>query len=235
MKGITTEEKRDLIISIGTHRTQRKLIPVQVAILIQKSLDAGSTLDEILEEITLNERTANKFLLLLSLPSDIRSLIGWGSDPTTISFTAAAEIARLETEDEKRILTKATLEHKLAVPEMKQVIQIRQRSNKTIEQSIDAVIRQRPILERKYLIVGKLLLVDPSAQLKNLLQHERNNLLERALIIHGPGKPTYGVKLTDEYFYITGDKDYYEKILSLPNGFEKAIAGFLWKELNGEK
>lgn len=231
MKGLSAEEKRDLIISVGTHRGQRKLQPVLVASLIQKSLNAGTTLDEVSKEITLSKRVIQKFLSLLYLPSDVLSLVGWGSDQTTISFTAAAEIARLGTEHEKQVLAKAALEHQVTVPEMKQVIQIRQRSEKSIEQSIDAVIKQRPIVERRYLIIGKLLSDRLLMSLENMSQQDQNVLLDRALILHGPGKPTYGAKLAVKFFYIVGDEDYHKNILSLPNGFERDVTDFLLLEL----
>jgi hypothetical protein len=231
MKGLSVNEMRDLIISVGTHRGQRKLLPINVAKLIQKSLISGSSLDEVSEQITLSKRVIQKFISLLSLPIEIQSVVGWGSDPTTISFTAAAEIARLEAENEKQILAKAALETSISVPEMKQVVQIRKRSGKSIDQSIEAVLKQRVEIERRHLIIGKLISEDLLAQIPVISQSDRNQLLSRVLVQNGFGKATYGVKLSEEFFYIVGDEEYHRRIVSLPNGFENAITDFLLKEL----
>ena len=130
MKGLSPSEISQLILSVGTHRSERPLVPIEVAKLIQKALNAGEKRKEIADRLYLNDSTIlGRFTRLLSLPSQIQHLIGWGSDPTTLfSFTAASGIARLESTQEHIILAKAALENQFNKSEIIEVVQIRQRS-----------------------------------------------------------------------------------------------------------
>lgn len=235
MKGLSPKEKRDLILSVGTHRTKRRLQPVEVAELIQKSLSAGGTLEEASNEISLSTRVLQKFTSLLSLPPDTQIMIGWGSDSSTVSFTAAAEISRLKTAHEQKFLAEAVLEHQLNVPEIKQVVQIRQRSQKSIEDSVEAVLKQRPVVEKRHLIIGKLLSEELGERLKHMAQQERNGLLYRALNQRGPGTPPYGAKLGTEYYIIVCDDHYYKALTSLSGDLENSITQYLLLELTSEE
>jgi hypothetical protein len=176
-----------------------------------------------------------KFTSLLSLPPEIRLIIGWGSDSSTVSFTAGAEIARLKTAQEQKFLATAILEHQLNIPEVKQVIQIRQRSRRSIEDSVESVLKQRPIIERRHLVIGKLLSKQLEQYLQEIDQQRRNDLLNRALERQGLGIPTYGAKLNSEYFLIVCDEDYHKALLSLPDGLEKAITRQLLETHNNEE
>ena len=134
MNGLSPLEIRQLILSVGTHRSERPLSPIEVAKLMQKALDAGEKRKEIADRLHLNGSTIiGRFTRLLSLPPQIQHLIGWGSDPTTLSFTTASGIACLESTQEQTTLAKAVLESQLNKSEIVQVVQIRQRSRNSIE------------------------------------------------------------------------------------------------------
>ena len=231
MKGLSPEEKRDLILSVGTHRSERRLQPVGVAGLIQKSLQAGGSLEEVSNEISLSLRVLGKFTSLLSLPSEVQLMIGWGAGHSTISFTAGAEIARLETAFEQQFLAEAVLEHQLKVPEVKQVIQIRQRSQKSIEDSMEAVLKQRPVVEKRHLIIGKLLSQELEERLEGMTQQERNDLLHRTLTQRGPSTPLFGARLGTEFFIVVCDDRYYKAFASPPDDLENLITQYLLLEL----
>ena len=109
MKVISPENKRDLILSVGIHKKERPLSPVEVAELLQKLINSGTTKKEISQEIVLDLTMISRFLRLLNLAPEIQHLIGWGGQ-SRISFSTASEIARLKTSAEHKFLAKSTLE-----------------------------------------------------------------------------------------------------------------------------
>src|SRR5690242_10876220 len=98
------QELRGLILSVGTHRAERPLSPLEVGILIRKATLRGSDLKEIAEVTQLEGTTQlSRFMTLLKLPQDTHHLVDWGkSAGGGVGFTTAFEIARLDSADDKR-------------------------------------------------------------------------------------------------------------------------------------
>ena len=232
MRGLSPSEVRQLILSVGTHRSERPLSPIKVAKLIQKALDAGEKRKEIAVKLHLNGSTIiGRFIRLLSLPPQVQHLIGWGSDPVTLSFSAASGIAQLSSDQDQSTLAKASLENQLNRLEITEVVQIRQRSGKPIESCIEEVLNQRPIIEKRHVIVGGLLSERLKTELKQASQLERDNLLQSVLERYIPDIPPLGAKLRDGYFFLVGDDEFHRMIMSLSDGFEKSITEYLMLEL----
>ncbi len=235
MRGLSSYEIRQLILSVGTRKSTRPLSPVEVAKLMQKALDAGEKRADIADRLYLDNSTMiGHFTRLLSLPTQVQQLIGWGADPVTVSFTAAYEIARLDSTQEQSVLTKASLESQLDKFEMRQVVQIRRRSRNPIEDCIKAVLNQRPIVEKRHLIIGELGSEKLKKELKQISQLERNNLLQSTLERYVPDIPYLGCKLGDVYFLLVGDARFHTAIMSLLGGFEKSITEYLIQELGNK-
>ena len=228
MKGLSPSEIGQLILSVGTHRSERPLAPIEVAKLIQKALNAGEKRKEIADRLYLSDSTIlGRFTRLLSLPSQIQHLIGWGSDPTTLSFTAASGIARLESTQEQIALAKAVLENQLKKSEIIEVVQIRQRSKNPIQSCIETVLNQRPVIQRRHVIIGELQSGKLKDEFKQVSQLERDNLLQSALEQYVPNATPLGAKLGDGYFFLIGDDEFHRVIMSLSDGFEKSITEYL--------
>ena len=232
MKGLSSSEIRQLILSVGTHRSERLLSPVEVAKLMQKTLNAGVRRSDIAEKLYLEDSTMiGRFVRLLSLPAEVQQCIGWRSNPSTLSFSAATEIARLKSTQQQSTLAKAALENQFKRSEIVQVVQIQRHSEKSIEDSIKAVLDQRPLIERRHVIIGSLQSERLKDDLKKIPQFERNNLLHSALDRHGPNTPRLGSKLGDGYFLLIGDDLFHDAIMDLPDGFEESVTQYLTREL----
>ena len=230
MKGLSPSEISKLILSVGTRKSVRPLSPVEVGKLIQKALDAGEKREEIADRLHLDGSTViGRFIRLLSLPVQVQHLIGWGSDPATLSFTAASMIARLNSHQEQNVLAKASLENQINKSEIIQVVQIKQRSGNSIENCIKAVLDQRPIVEKRHLIIGELQSEKLKAILKQLSQLDRDDLLQATLDRYISNIPYLGCKLGDKYFLLVGDDRFHNAILSLSDDFEKTITEYLMK------
>ena len=233
MKGLSAFELRQLILSVGTHKSERPLSPVEVATLIQRALDTGETRKTIADRLLLdNSSIIGRFIRLLSLPTQVQHLIGWGSNPDTISFTAASDIARLDYSQEQSTLAKMALENQFNKSEIVQCVQLRQRSERSIEESVKSVLNQRPIIERRHAIIGELRSESLKKKLKEMSQLERNSLLQSALDEYGPSVPRLGSKLGDSYFLLVGDDRFHAEITSLPEGFEASVTQYLIQKLD---
>ena len=232
MKGLLPHEISKLILSVGTRKSNRPLSPVEVAGFMQSALDAGENRTDIAEKLHLEDSSIiGRFLNLLSLPSQVQQLVGWGSDPATISFSAAAGIARLNTDVEQTALAKAALENKFNKSEIVQVVQIRHRSGNSIESCIKAVLDQRPIVERRYVLIGEMTSESLKDKVKHLSQMERDSILDSALKRHDSDIQHLGAKLGDEYFVLVGDEHFHTEIMAFPQGFENSITEILIEEL----
>lgn len=233
MKGLSPDEIRQLILSVGTHRSKRPLSPVEVAHLMQAALDAGEKRTDIADKLHLEDPSIiGRFIRLLSLPLQVQQLIGWGSDPATVSFTAAAAIAQLDSSREQIELAKTVLENRFNKSETAQIVQIRHRSNKLLEDCIKTVLNQRPIIERRHVIIGELRSDKLRDKLRQISELERNNLLKSTLKRSVPNIPPLGTKLSSRYFLLVGDDRFHSVVSSLPGGFEKSITEHLIQELD---
>ena len=235
MRGLSSYEVRQLILSVGTHKSVRPLLPVEVAQLMQRALDAGEKRTDIAGRLHLEDSTIiGHFTRLLSLPAQVQQLVGWGFDPATVSFTAAAIIARLKCAQEQSVLAKAALENQFRKSEIIQVVQIRLRSENPIEDCIQTVLNQRPIVEKRHLIIGELQSEKLTEELQQISQLARNNLLHSTLERYVPEIPSLGCKLGDVYFLLVGDDRFHAALVSLPSGFEKSITEYLMRELDNK-
>ena len=235
MKGLLPHEIRQLILSVGTHKSKRPLAPIEVAEFIQRALKAGVKRTDIADRLHLEDSSIiGHFIRLLSLPSQVQQLIGWGSDPATVSFTAAAGIARLDSAQEQNILAQAALENQFNKSEIVEIVQTRKRSGKSIESCIESVLDRRPIVEKRYVIVGQMGSESLKDKLKQFSQLERNDLLRSVLQQRVPNVQCLGSKLGGEYFLLVGDEHFHATVTKLPQGFEKSITEFLIQEVDSK-
>ena len=128
-------------------------------------------------------------------------------------------------------MAKASLENRLNQSEIIEVVQIRQRSKNPIGSCIEAVLNQRPVIQRRHVIIGELRSRKLKDALKQKQQLERDNLLQSVLERHIPHTLPLGTKLRDGYFFLVGDDEFHRAIMSLSDEFEKSITEYLMLEL----
>ena len=231
MFGLSPETSKKLLLSVGTHHSERLLTPLEAAAAMRLALSNGATQKELASRLHFDGPTmVSRFVKLLSLAPSVQPLVGWGSDASTISFSSAFEIARLP-EREQQVAAEAVLANQLGLSEVKQLLQIRQRSGKAIDEAVQAVIAQRPTIEVRHVIVGAITIEDVRGKVTNISQEERNSLLRRALL-RRPELDVRGAKLGLDTFTLVGDKQLRAAMENLPKGFEAAISQSLYDELN---
>ncbi len=222
---LSPELKRDLILSLGTHRTERRLSPLEVARLIDLLYRNGTSFKEIAHLVSLKSTsTLREIHRLLALTPDIQHLVGWGKpSASTLPMKSAQQIARLSSWPDQLTATEATLVHELTSEETRQVVESRIRSQEPIDDCIDAVLRLRPTIERKYLFLGAVISSRVCRHLETLTQGERDEVFKASISHCYDNWPQWSGKLGDSRFTISGATDLARVIEQLPSGFEQAI------------
>jgi hypothetical protein len=222
MRGISAEELRDLILSVGIHKQERILSPVEVAELLEKAINAGATIQEISKEILLNPTMTTRLHRLLNLAPEIQHLVGWGGKPR-ISPSTASEIARLKTAEEQEFLGKATLEHGLSKSEVIQIIEVRNKFSKPISECVEEILKMRPRIIRRYLFIGTVKSQEVRKKLSEMSQKERDVLFNNVATLNLPNLSSWDGLLGVNRFTLIGNEDLNQALSKLPTDFSSSI------------
>lgn len=234
MNGLSPDLAKKLITSVGIHQGARPLTPIGIAEAMRQALNAGTTAKELAAFLHFaGPSMVNRYLKILSLPPALQALVSRGGGVSTLSVSAASEIARLAPV-EQVIFSEAILSHQLGLSEVKQIVQIRQRSGKSIDSAVQAVLDQRPIVVQQHIIIGSVMAQSLRQLLARMTQEERNALLQRALEKYGPGAAFVGAKLGASSFTLIGDKQFQKAMTSLSTGFEEAVTQYLQQEVQSK-
>lgn len=227
MDSLTDEQIRDLILSVGTHKKSRKLSPIEVAKYINIAQESGIPKNELASMLQLNSTSIfSKFTNLLKLNPDVQNLVDWGNNSATISFTSADLMSRLPHAEQQKI-TPEIIKNKLNKSEIRQIVQIWERSEKDIQTSLNEVLNQRPIIEKQYLFIGYIdneRLIDKLRQLK---QYQRDSLLADILNKEINPKMKFNCRLGANNFSLAGDETFSKNIKLINPDFETAIINWL--------
>jgi hypothetical protein len=227
MDKLTNSLKRDLILSVGTHKKNRPLSPVEVAEGFKVAIDNGMSRKELAELVQFGGTSMiDRFLNLLKLNKDLRYLVDWRQGDLSISFSSASKIACL-TDYEQKEVVKAILDNRLNKDEITQIIQIKKRSNKDINNCIQEVLNQRPTIERRYIFIGKIINPELSKSLERLTQLERNALLKKTINSEVNPNIHSEVRLGMNGFSLLGDELLSNELKKLKPDFESCINNLL--------
>lgn len=231
MKVISPENQRDLILSVGVHKGERPLSPIEIAELLKKEVDAGTTIKELSGEIMLHSRSTARYLQLSNLSSEMQLLVGWGGK-SRISFSTASEIARIKTIDEQSYLGRATLENNLSSKEVIQIIETRTKFSRPISDCVEEIIKMRPQIIRRYLFIGGVQSLEVRGKLANMTQRERDSLFKRVIKSVLPSVPSCEGQLGKNRFSMVGNEVLDQVLSKLPSDFESIFNKYLELEIN---
>lgn len=209
---------------MGSHRIQRPLSPIEVGQALSDSAKAGSSLKELADTLHFDGTSmVTRFMRLLALSPQIQHLVGWGQSKSTIGFTVASELARLKQEHDQIRVCHSALEYQLSSSEVKQIVQLRLRNQKPIEDCIAQVLEQRPKIRKVYLFIGALASSELVSALKLLRQNQRDELLRKVLQERYPTLPAFEGRLGTERFTIAGDEAVANVLNSDRENFEVSV------------
>jgi len=230
--GLSPEAQRDLILSVGTHRGNRRLSPIEVAELMEVAINAGTSVQQLASALLFADSTlVMRFRRLLKLPSAIKHLVGWRGK-SCLSFETASAIARLQSQKEQETVAKAVLEHRLTKPEVYQIVQIQERSGKPITECTEDVLRMRPQIEKRHILIGAIISPNVRKFLVRMTQQERDQFLKNAVNLHASELPPWEGHLGVDRFTLVGNEDFGITVQRLPGGFEEAVNVYLEAEVS---
>ena len=184
LNGLSILELGRLRISVGYGRQKkgRPLSPVEVGMLLQRARDTGVSLEDCANAINLDGTShISRFLRILELPNDLQYLISWGNEKDAIGFSSAFELARLKNTDDQYVVAEAILINNLNSKEVRQITQLRKRSEKSISECIKEILDLRPIIETRYVFIGSLADDKIKANLLKITQAERDSILRSSI------------------------------------------------------
>jgi hypothetical protein len=193
LDSLSSDERRDIVLSIGTHKKNRRLSPIQIAQLVHRLYQTqGISLDRIAMDLDLKDSSIlRRFISLLSLPSELQPLIIWGASPGYLSFSVASEISRAKENDKINILSKDALENQRSKEEVRAIIQCNRRGGGSINQCIEKIEAARCKIIQHYVFLGQLSSTandsqsdeECSFELKSMLSKlvDENNVLSAAI------------------------------------------------------
>jgi len=224
LPGLNVEEMRDLILSLGTHRSKRRLSPVEIAYLFDRAIKNGATPEICAEAVGFQGTTmVHRFLKLLKLNTNLHYLIGWGQSGASISFTAASDIARLSADEQVEAFDVA-ISNQMSKTEVQSMVQLRKRSGKTIGICAMEIIGMRPEVAKMYVFIGSVTDQETRKKLSLLKQADRNELLNTSLIeLYGPLTDTTGRLGIERFTVVTNETDAVKFHNEIDSNFEAKI------------
>lgn len=225
ISGLSADEQRDLILSVGTHNAQRRLSPAQVSDLLTKAHRSGTSTSQLAERLRLRDTSVlNRLMRLQELPPAARDLVGWGRAKNTLSMTVAAEIASAPSSEREQLVAAAAA-HQLTKTETRSIVQRMRITGESLELALESVLEERQQIERRYVLIGSITSAELRRNLAGLDHEERQNLFRRVIATlelegaEGSLRPS-GFSLARE-----------DKPFTDPDGLEMAISARLKREL----
>jgi hypothetical protein len=232
LPGLTSDEAKNLILSVGTHHGRRPLSPMEVATLFQKAIKKGASKKLCAQFVHLNGPSmVSRFLKLLELSSLVQLSTDWGQKGSTISFSSAQQLSNLS-KDEQEMACREIMTNQLTRVEVEQIVQLKQRSGRTIAECLNDIIRMRPTITKVHVILGAITNTDVQERLSKYRQIERDNLFQGVISEMYPSGRTLSGRLGISQFSIVTDEQGFN-IISPKQGpsFEHVITQVLANKL----
>lgn len=156
MSSLSPDERRDLLLSVGTHKRTRRKAPIQVAQLLAR-LQESMSMEQIADELNMRDTsTLQKFVSLLKLPAEIHPLIIFGGGRGYLSLSVGHLVARLNDPEDIRLLTKDACEKQRTKEEVRAILQRYKRGGIDLVSAIEEIDKTRPQVNQQFLFMGKL-------------------------------------------------------------------------------
>lgn len=218
LPGMSETEFKRLVFSVGTHKGERPLSPVEVGQLFRRALEAGAEYKDCTEQTQLSGPTmVRRFESVAGLHSDIQHLVDWGeTDANSISFSSAVELSRVS-EDLQPSFAVAMVQEGLTKKEAVSVRQLMERSEDDLETCIARVVGRRTIQKQVEIIMGKISDPHVRSALQQQTQHQRNVMLKKVVSRLSGIEEEYSARLGEASFAIIGPHSVSRSLASLGN------------------
>lgn len=169
-------------VGYGRQKRGRHYSPVEVGEWVMRERRSGSSLADCATILNLDGvGHIGRFPRLLKLPEDVLHLVDWGTPRGGIGFSAAVELAKLGNQGDQREVADAVLKHGLTSREIRQMAQLRKRSDRSVTEAIEDGLRMRPKVVRRHVFLGSVSSAGVRDYLASCEQGQRDSLLQRGI------------------------------------------------------
>lgn len=233
LQGLTPEEAKGLILSVGTHRANRSLSPLEVARLFRKAISHGASREECASFVHLSGADmVSRFLRLLDLNPFVQHATDWRQTGPTISFTSAWKLSAFANKEQEGACLEI-MANQLKTKEVEQAVQLERRSGRSFAACVAEVVRMRPSIVKVHVILGAIKDHEVENWLRTQSQSQRDTLFARVLAQAYPAAKKCSGRLgTDRFTIVTNDQGYTVVNPNRDNSFEPLIIQALRKKMS---
>ncbi|QBY54450.1 hypothetical protein [Cupriavidus oxalaticus] len=234
----TREELKGLLLSVGSHKAERRLSPAEVGLLIERALAAGKSSQELSNLLGIGVTQLKEFVKIAGLSPDVRDMAGWSGRKqgfaNTIPFSSLAQLSGLDSVDQRRA-AEAILSHALTWKEIVQVMQLHRRAARDLDDCVREVVGMRTEVEIRYVLFGSIDDVMLRNRLAGLVQRDRDELLRSTLPDLGSlSNLVSASRLGSSSFVLVGTADLAASEGTTPEEIERRVLDSLSNKLGNE-
>tara|TARA_B100000315_G_C14587383_1_gene593799 strand:+ start:2691 stop:3398 length:708 start_codon:yes stop_codon:yes gene_type:complete len=224
-----SELKSKLILSVGTHQGKRPLSPVEVAKAFEFLEASGMHPKELADLVSFKGTSMiGKFKRLLLLPEEIQVWVDWGNTSGPyISFSSASLLSGLKDSRDQNQVKDSVLKYTLRKSEIQQIVEIRKKFKKSIEECIESILKLRPEVIQRYIFIGSITDKNLISRLSELSENERNATFISILSSHISLQADCSGRLGENKFSLVGDESFSEEIEKLKPDFATVVRGWI--------
>lgn len=149
---------------------------------MKRELDRGVSQDQLAKALYLDSAAmVGRFTRLARLPQEVGAAVGWGRVASGLNLTQAQEVARLPAQRDMREMARLVLEYELSSTEVRGAVQICLRRAVAPEIGVGETVKLRPVVERRYVQLGRVIESELSRRLGGMTDAERQQLVQRAV------------------------------------------------------
>lgn len=222
-------------VGYGRQKRGRHYSPVEVGEWVMQERRRGVSLADCATTLNLDGvGHIGRFPRLLKLPEDVLHLVDWGNPRSGIGFSAAVELAKLRSQGDQREVADAVLKHGLTSREIRQMAQLRKRSDRTVTEAIEDGLRMRPKVVRRHVFLGSVSSPGVLDYLARCEQGQRDSLLQRS--IEKVGLKGATGRLGRQIFTLVGGDDFGQSMRDIgANDIESQLLDAMEEEVSRER
>jgi hypothetical protein len=192
-----------------------------------RAVKSGVTRNEVTTALRMTDTSMiSKFMRVAELPPAIQHLVGWGrSSGGAIGFSTAAQLARFDANDQE-FMSSEIIKYDLTKAEMISINQLLDRSGQSLGQCVQRVIRRRPAVTVRHVVLGAVSSRRLRDELSLMTQRQRNVLLRNAVDELYPNAGEVSANLGSNKFALVGNRPVAVEIGGDRN-FEASICDFM--------
>ena len=157
--------------------------------------------------------------------------MSWGGQKGFISFSAANQLVRFEDTEEQHAVVRSILSEGLNSKEIRQVVQLKNRSGREIGECLEEVLNMRPVIEKKHVFIGTIEDQKVTSILAGLTQAERDSILKHSIVALNLGEVSG--RLGKRFFTLVGSDSLDIAIQSIgPDNLEDQLSAHIRKGVN---